>query len=507
MRIDFGAPGAAARRPLPAAAGDARRQRHGDAARRPARPGRRIAAGGQHRAGQYRQRRRGLAGGHHGAAAGARRHGAHHLHRRQRRLHLGAARRQQRHAGQRQRQLAGRVSRCRRRRWTSTASRCSSAACRAAATSLTVEPTPASAMATNNGNALALLGAARRRPGRRPHRQRCLVAGHRRDRRARAERARVGRDLDWRWPARPSCRAARVAGVNLDEEAARLIQFQQSYQAAAKVLQVAQSLVRHPARRSPPAAESPSMRIATANAFDVLAGPPAAAPAGAQRRRRSSSPAASACCAPATTRPPRPRPSARWRRRRAATRRCARSTPAAAATQLTESALGEAGELLQQARELLVARRQRQLQRRRPTRPRPSACTACAATCSASANRSDSDGRYLFGGQGSDGPPLLDGPGGVSFNGIAGQAHGGRGLRDAAVGGRPRRLAAGRRPGAAAAQALSVFDVMDRMVERAARPPGRSGGRGDGRRSAAASARSTPARPTCRPGARAPARR
>jgi flagellar hook-associated protein 1 FlgK len=32
------------------------------------------------------------------------------------------------------------------------------------------------------------------------------------------------------------------AGVNLDEEAARLIQFQQSYQAAAKVLQVAQSI-------------------------------------------------------------------------------------------------------------------------------------------------------------------------------------------------------------------------------------------------------------------------
>ena len=31
-------------------------------------------------------------------------------------------------------------------------------------------------------------------------------------------------------------------GVNLDEEAARLIQFQQSYQAAAKMLQVAQSL-------------------------------------------------------------------------------------------------------------------------------------------------------------------------------------------------------------------------------------------------------------------------
>jgi flagellar hook-associated protein 1 FlgK len=31
-------------------------------------------------------------------------------------------------------------------------------------------------------------------------------------------------------------------GVNLDEEAARLIQFQQSYQAAAKVLEVAQKV-------------------------------------------------------------------------------------------------------------------------------------------------------------------------------------------------------------------------------------------------------------------------
>ena len=31
-------------------------------------------------------------------------------------------------------------------------------------------------------------------------------------------------------------------GVNLDEEASRLIQYQQSYQAAAKVLQVAQTV-------------------------------------------------------------------------------------------------------------------------------------------------------------------------------------------------------------------------------------------------------------------------
>ena len=36
--------------------------------------------------------------------------------------------------------------------------------------------------------------------------------------------------------------AADSSGVNLDEEAARLIQYQQSYQAAAKMLQVAQSV-------------------------------------------------------------------------------------------------------------------------------------------------------------------------------------------------------------------------------------------------------------------------
>ncbi len=33
-----------------------------------------------------------------------------------------------------------------------------------------------------------------------------------------------------------------VSGVNLDEEAARLIQYQQAYQASAKVLQIAQNI-------------------------------------------------------------------------------------------------------------------------------------------------------------------------------------------------------------------------------------------------------------------------
>jgi flagellar hook-associated protein 1 FlgK len=35
---------------------------------------------------------------------------------------------------------------------------------------------------------------------------------------------------------------ASVAGVNLDEEAARLLQFQQAYQAAAKYMQIAQGM-------------------------------------------------------------------------------------------------------------------------------------------------------------------------------------------------------------------------------------------------------------------------
>jgi flagellar hook-associated protein 1 FlgK len=33
-----------------------------------------------------------------------------------------------------------------------------------------------------------------------------------------------------------------VAGVNLDEEAAKLLQYQQSYQASAKMLQISQSI-------------------------------------------------------------------------------------------------------------------------------------------------------------------------------------------------------------------------------------------------------------------------
>ncbi|MDP1650831.1 MAG: flagellar hook-associated protein FlgL [Rubrivivax sp.] len=133
------------------------------------------------------------------------------------------------------------------------------------------------------------------------------------------------------------------------------------------------------------------------------------------------------------------------------------------AMQLTESALGESGELLQQARELVVsagnstftdAERLDLAERLRGLR----------GALFAVGNRSDGAGRYLFGGQSSDGPPLLDGPGGVSFNGVAGQA-------DAAAD-RAMPLSADGRAiwllasdPANPAQSLSVFDAMDRLVD------------------------------------------
>jgi flagellar hook-associated protein 1 FlgK len=43
--------------------------------------------------------------------------------------------------------------------------------------------------------------------------------------------------------ANMSAQKAKVSSVNLDEEAARLMQFQQAYQASAKILQVAQRVI------------------------------------------------------------------------------------------------------------------------------------------------------------------------------------------------------------------------------------------------------------------------
>jgi flagellar hook-associated protein 1 FlgK len=54
--------------------------------------------------------------------------------------------------------------------------------------------------------------------------------------------ARTAADVSASVASQAQERVSAETGVNLDEEAARLIQFQQSYQAAAKVLQVAQSV-------------------------------------------------------------------------------------------------------------------------------------------------------------------------------------------------------------------------------------------------------------------------
>lgn len=106
---------------------------------------------------------------------------------------------------------------------------------------LTVEPTPAGAVSTNNGNALALL-ALRDSP---------LIGGMTPVDAYASAMSRVGvRVQGTRSAVEISSAVAEqsqqalssLTGVNLDEEAARLIAYQQSYQAAAKMLQVAQSV-------------------------------------------------------------------------------------------------------------------------------------------------------------------------------------------------------------------------------------------------------------------------
>ena len=88
-------------------------------------------------------------------------------------------------------------------------------------------------------------------------------------------------------------------------------------------------------------------------------------------------------------------------------------------TQLTETALGDAGELIQQARETLMGagnpsytdgERSMLVQSLRGLR----------AQLLSVANRSDGAGSYLFGGQGASSPPFVDAPGGVTYNGSAG---------------------------------------------------------------------------------------
>jgi len=106
---------------------------------------------------------------------------------------------------------------------------------------LNVLPTPPGAVAANNGNATALLALrdATITGGRTPT---DAWADTLADVGVRVQSAQTSSTISQAVAQQTESQRADKAGVNLDEEAARLIQYQQSYQAAAKVLQVAQSL-------------------------------------------------------------------------------------------------------------------------------------------------------------------------------------------------------------------------------------------------------------------------
>ncbi len=142
------------------------------------------------------------------------------------------------------------------------------------------------------------------------------------------------------------------------------------------------------------------------------------------------------------------------------------------AMQLSEAALGDAGELMAQARELLVSAGNGSYDDS-DRRSIAQAIRGLRDDLLAVANRQDGAGRYLFGGQGSNTPPLVDAPGGVSYVGTEGQllAAGGT-ATPLSIDGRAAWLS-GEDP-AAPGTPVSLFDALDRAVTELS-TPGRSG--------------------------------
>lgn len=138
------------------------------------------------------------------------------------------------------------------------------------------------------------------------------------------------------------------------------------------------------------------------------------------------------------------------------------------AMQLAESALGDAGELLQQVRErVMEAGNGGYGDAERATLAQ--AIRGLRNDLLTVANRSDGAGRYLFGGQGADQPPLVDGIGGVAYVAAAGELYTASGeATPLTVDGRAAWLQAPdpATPGAT----MSVFDVLDRIVGELATP-------------------------------------
>lgn len=132
------------------------------------------------------------------------------------------------------------------------------------------------------------------------------------------------------------------------------------------------------------------------------------------------------------------------------------------AMQMTESALGDVGDMMQRARELMVAAGNGTFG--------DSERLSMAETLRgirddmlSVANRGDGAGRYLFGGQGSDVRPLRDAPGGVVYDGAAGQLNAAAGeVTPLSVDGGAVFLLAPD-PGSPGG-AVSVFDAMDKAI-------------------------------------------
>lgn len=139
---------------------------------------------------------------------------------------------------------------------------------------------------------------------------------------------------------------------------------------------------------------------------------------------------------------------------------------------LSESALGDAGELVAQARELLVAAGNGSYTDT-DRRAIAQSIRGLRNDLLAVANRQDGAGRYLFGGQGADTPPLVDAPSGVAYAGTTGQlvAAGGT-ATPLSIDGRSAWLEAA--DPASPGTTVSLFDAMDRAIAELD-TPGRSG--------------------------------
>ncbi|MFO1293360.1 MAG: flagellar hook-associated protein FlgL [Rubrivivax sp.] len=141
------------------------------------------------------------------------------------------------------------------------------------------------------------------------------------------------------------------------------------------------------------------------------------------------------------------------------------------AMQVGESALGNAGELLQQARELVVQAGNASYadSDRAALVPVLQNLRAQLLTL---ANSRDGTGRFVFGGQGSDGAPFHDGPAGVQYVGRSGQQQ--------TASGEPAPLSLDGNAAwmqaadpANAGGTISVFDALDRTIAEL-QTPGRS---------------------------------